>query len=79
MRTNNLTTFDPTREAEEVYRKHVNEIGEQGLFSQAKSWYYGDNVPGKAREALNYMAGLPAYRDRCWGMVGRGWEGLVFE
>jgi hypothetical protein len=79
MRTHSLSTFNPTHEAEVAYREHVNEIGAQGLFSQARSWYFGDNIPGKKREALNYMGGLPAYRARCWDCVNKGWEGLVLE
>jgi len=77
MRSNNLHTVNPTREAEVSYREHVNDIGGKGLFKEARSWYYGDNIPGKPREALNYMAGLPAYRDVIWGSVEKGYEGFV--
>ena len=78
MREKQLTSIDPTREAEKEYREHVNEIGEKGLFKEAKSWYYGDNIPGKPREALNYMAGLPAYRKKCWECAENGYNGFVF-
>jgi cation diffusion facilitator CzcD-associated flavoprotein CzcO len=77
MRDRNLQIVEATREAEEEYREHVLEIGNKGLFKEARSWYYGDNIPGKAREALNYMAGLPAYKKRCWECAEKGYSGFV--
>jgi hypothetical protein len=77
VRDRGLTTIEATREAEEEYREHVLEIGNKGLFKEARSWYYGDNIPGKPREALNYMAGLPAYKKRCWECAEKGYSGFV--
>lgn len=77
MRSLGQTTVEATREAEVEYRAHVDDIGGKGLFKEARSWYYGDNIPGKPREALNYMAGLPAYKKRCWECAENGYSGFV--
>jgi cyclohexanone monooxygenase len=39
-------------------------VGHGTLFPKADGWYYGANIPGKARGPLNYMAGLPIYKER---------------
>jgi hypothetical protein len=52
-------------------------MGDKGLFKQAKSWYYGDNIPGKPREALNYMAGLPLYREKIWESANNQYQGFA--
>lgn len=65
MKQNDLATINATAQAENEYKAHVNDIGGRGLFHQAPSWYFGANIPGKPREALLYMAGLPAYKEIC--------------
>lgn len=39
--------------------------------------YFGKNIPGKAREALNYMGGLPLYREKIWDSANNGYAGFV--
>ena len=38
MRDNNYSTIEATREAEEEWRKHTNEVANTSLFPQANSW-----------------------------------------
>ncbi|KJX98671.1 hypothetical protein TI39_contig398g00004 [Zymoseptoria brevis] len=71
MREKGLKTVESTVEAEQEWRKHVNEVADKSLFTQADSWYFGANIPGKTREALNYMGGLPEYRKKTLGRVCR--------
>lgn len=77
MRKNNITKMDPEHAAEKEWRDHTLEMGDKGLFKQAKSWYYGDNIPGKPREALNYMAGLPLYREKIWESANNQYQGFA--
>lgn len=79
LRDHSLTRIEATEDAEQRWRDHTLEMGEKGLFSKAKSWYYGDNIPGKPREALNYMAGLPTYRKKIWESANKSYEGFVLE
>lgn len=45
MRDNKFSSIDATREAEEEWREHTNEIAHKGLFPQANSWYFGERFP----------------------------------
>ena len=76
-RNNNYASIDATPEAEQEWRKHVNEIANKSLFPQAESWYFGRNVPGKHKEALNYMNGLVEYRKRIWGCAEEEYSGFT--
>lgn len=74
---NGCTRIEATRSAEEEWREHVNHGVDLGLFPKAQSWYFGDNIPGKPREALNYMAGLPKYREWLWdNCAKKGYQGF---
>ena len=64
MRDNGYSKIQPTEEAEQNWRKHTNEAAEAGLFSETESWYFGTNIPGKPKEALNYMAGMQSYKQK---------------
>ena len=79
MRDKNVKSIDATREAEEEWRKHVNEVADKSLFPLAESWYFGTNIPGKPREALNYMGGLPTYRKQIWECAENGYRGFVLS
>lgn len=61
MSTHSLGTIDPKREAEEKWTQHIQDVAAQSLFSQADSWYMAANMPGKKKEMLFYVGGLPAY------------------
>lgn len=74
---NNYKSINPTELAEKEWRAHVNEGAEQGLYKEAHSWYFGDNIPGKPREALNYMAGMPLYKQKCQESVDAGYKGFI--
>ncbi|KAL6241125.1 hypothetical protein RBB50_012029 [Rhinocladiella similis] len=79
MRVHGLKKIETDEDAERKWREHVLDVGDQGLFPQAKSWYFGDNIPGKPREALNYMAGMPEYRKRLWNCATDGYSGYTLS
>lgn len=64
LRDNDKKFMQPTEEAEVAWHDHVDEVAKMGLFSETESWYFGDNIPGKPREALNYMGGMQAYKQK---------------
>ncbi|KAJ9607500.1 hypothetical protein H2200_007578 [Cladophialophora chaetospira] len=74
---NSIKRIEATEEAEQKWREHVNVEGFKGLFAEGHSWWYGENIPGKPREALNYMAGMPAYKKRCAESADNGYSGFV--
>lgn len=54
LRDEKIDYCNATREAEKQWRVKVMELSDETLFPQTKSWYMGDNVPGKMREQLNF-------------------------
>ena len=77
MREEGFKSMNPTHEAEVEFKKEVDEHASKGLFSQAASWYWGRNIPGKKVEALNFMGGMPLYRRKLVEEQEAGWPGFV--
>ncbi|OAX81965.1 hypothetical protein ACJ72_03694 [Emergomyces africanus] len=77
MREKNLSTIDATLEAEATWKKDVHNFAHASLLPTAKSWYMGDNIPGKPREALNYLGGVSRYGETCRTCAEKGYEGFV--
>ena len=75
MREHGLDPSRQTRETEDEWVAHVNELGGQTLLPRADSWYMGANVPGKPRICLLYVGGAPAYRAICDDVVANGYAG----
>ncbi len=71
-------TIEATREAEEAWVFHVNEIADETLYPTCNSWYLGANVPGKARVFMPHI-GFPPYVEKCNEVVAAGYEGFDFS
>ncbi|KXH38089.1 cyclopentanone 1,2-monooxygenase [Colletotrichum simmondsii] len=66
LRAGNVTSIEPRRSAEKHWKKKVQAIHEALLFSKSDtSWYVGGNIPGKKKEQLNYLGGIPQYLEEC--------------
>ncbi len=79
MRENGFETIEPTQTAEAGWDRHVADCGDITLMPQAKSWYMGANVPGKARVFYPYIGGVDMYRDACDEVVARGYLGFELD
>jgi cyclohexanone monooxygenase len=77
MRGRGLQTIEATREAEERWVAHVNEVAQQTLYPQANSWYMGANIPGKVRIFMPYIGGVGVYRRICDDIAAKGYEGFA--
>jgi len=77
LRAHGLAAIEPTREAQDAWVDHVNELAAQTLFPRGNSWYLGANVPGKPRVFMPYVGGLPAYRAKCDAVASAGYEGFT--
>jgi cation diffusion facilitator CzcD-associated flavoprotein CzcO len=71
LRERGVTRFENTRESELEWTAHLDELFEDSLFTKARSWYWGANVPGKPAQMLNYTGGLPLYLEK-WDAVKAG-------
>ena len=76
LRARGLDTIEATREAEDNWVHHVNEVADRTLYPAANSWYMGANIPGKPRVFMPYIGGVGAYRETCDGIAARGYEGF---
>ncbi|KAK5312713.1 hypothetical protein LTR20_011125 [Exophiala xenobiotica] len=61
MRQTGSKSAEAREEAEKTWAESVKAIANMSLLPTAKSWYMGDNIPGKVREPLIYLGGVPTY------------------
>ncbi len=61
LRSNGLTRFESTVDADKAWTKHINETDAKAIFHGTKSWYNGGNIPGKKMQMLQYLNGYPTY------------------
>ena len=71
-----LRRIEATREAEDAWVAHVNEVADASLYPSCNSWYLGSNIPGKPRVFMPYL-GFPAYVQKCDEVAAKGYEGFV--
>jgi len=77
LRRRRLRRIETTPEAEEAWVEHAAELASQTLLSDAKSWFMGSNIPGKARALLLYTNSAIAYRDKCDEVAANGYQGFT--
>jgi cyclohexanone monooxygenase len=77
MRDRGLETMEATKDAEDNWVAHVNEVAHQTLYPQANSWYMGANIPGKPRIFMPYIGGVGAYRRICDDVAAKDYEGFA--
>ena len=77
MRQDGLDTVEASVEAEDDWVAHVNARAEETLYPKARSYYMGDDVPGKPRVFMPYSGGVRGYRRILERVAANGYEGLV--
>ncbi|KAH7357523.1 hypothetical protein BKA66DRAFT_244032 [Pyrenochaeta sp. MPI-SDFR-AT-0127] len=53
--------IEATLAVEQEWVEDIGKLANASLLPRTKSWYMGDNIPGKPREPLVYLGGVPAY------------------
>ena len=79
MRARGAETIEPTRQAEDAWVTHNQELAEATLFPTADTWYMGANIPGKPRVFLPHLGFVGPYRQKCDEVAASGYEGFVFD
>ncbi|KAH0834986.1 hypothetical protein J3R83DRAFT_10702 [Lanmaoa asiatica] len=79
LRKYGITKFTPTSHAALDYKKHINALSDATLIPLAKAWYNGANIPGKKREAYNYVGGVSVYKREIMEEIERGYPGFQRE
>jgi cyclohexanone monooxygenase len=77
MRDRDLDTMEATKQAEDNWVTHVNEVAHTTLYPQANSWYMGANIPGKRQIFMPYIGGVGVYRQICSDVAAKGYEGFT--
>ena len=77
MRARGAGRIEPTREAQDTWVAHVNEVAGRTVYPQANSWYMGANVPGKPRVFMPYIGGVGVYRQICDEVAAKDYDGFV--
>jgi hypothetical protein len=67
---------EATREAEDDWVSHHNELAEATLLPGTNSWWVGANIPGKVRTLYPYVGGVGTFRHRCQEVADKGYEGF---
>jgi cation diffusion facilitator CzcD-associated flavoprotein CzcO len=67
---------EASKEAEDEWVEHTNEVAEETLMTEAESWYRGANIPGKPRIFTPYPGGLDIYRLTCNEVADNDYEGF---
>ncbi|EXF74944.1 hypothetical protein CFIO01_08399 [Colletotrichum fioriniae PJ7] len=63
LRDKGLSRIDPQPTAEQTWGRLTADFCDATLLSHNKTtWYMGGNIPGKQREALSFMGGIPEYQ-----------------
>jgi cyclohexanone monooxygenase len=79
MKHGHQLTIEATREAEDAWFSHVNEVGDRTILAKANnSWYVGANVPGKPRFVMPYMGGAATYMNKIDSIARSGYKGFKF-
>ena len=73
---NDISTIEPTQEAEDEWITTCQTISDQTLFSKGESWIFGANIPGKKNTVMFYLGGLGNYRK---ALEELGYKGFIFD
>jgi len=74
MRIEGASVVEPTKEGEQQWIDHHDEVANATLVSKTNSWYNGANVPGKPTgRVLSYIGGVGEYRRRCTEEAAAGY------
>ena len=57
--------IEPSKQSEQKWGEHHDEVAESTLVHKTDSWYTGTNVKGKARRVIPYCGGVGEYKIKC--------------
>lgn len=76
MNQRGLNEVEATPEAEREWVQHVNERSRETLYPKARSYYMGDEIPGKPHVFMPYSGGVRGYRRILQDVVKQDWRGF---
>jgi cyclohexanone monooxygenase len=79
MEARGATVAEAGAQAERDWGAHLNSRAAETLYPKARSYYMGDEVPGKPRGFMLYSGGLRAYRTILAECAAQGYRGFEFS
>ena len=76
MNARDLDEVEARPDAEQKWVQHVNERSQETLYPKARSYYMGDEVPGKPHVFMPYSGGVRGYRRILHKVMENQWEGF---
>lgn len=76
MRRRDVSVIEPTKDGQDAWVTHHDELANQTLVVKTDSWYMGSNVEGKPRRLLSYIGGVGKYRALCNEAASDGYRGF---
>ena len=76
MKGSGLQVVEAKEQSQREWASVVRELASKSLLPEVDSWYMGANVPGKKREILVYVGGVPNYYRTLEDVKTKGWEGF---
>ena len=78
-RNKGVNLIEASKELEDEWVEHHDEVANATLLTKTDSWYMGSNVDGKPRRLLSYAGGVGTYREKCEELAGSGYKGFVMQ
>lgn len=75
-RQHSKQTIEATKEFEDRWVQHHDEVASKTLVVKTDSWYMGSNVDGKPRRLISYIGGVGNYHRRCDEIAAEGYPGF---
>jgi hypothetical protein len=74
---NGIAAMEPKPQAVDSWRLHMDELVNATVLPKGeRSWFLGDNIPGKPHAVLFHFGGAGVYRKECEAVAERGFEGF---
>jgi len=77
LKKNHLSVIEPTKETQDAWVAHHDEVADTTLVTKTNSWYMGSNVEGKPRRLLSYIGGVGTYRQKCDEVASSAYPGFA--
>jgi len=70
---------EATRQFQDDWVRHHDELANATLVPGTRSWYTGTNVDGKSRRLVSYIGGVNTYRRQCDELAASGYQGFAMR
>jgi hypothetical protein len=69
---------ESTKEADEKWLEMTKQVAQMTLFPKTSSWFFGENIPGRAVAPRFYFGGIGRFRAAIADSIANGYSGFTF-